>query len=116
MISDLHLATVNLLLLPPTPLLCTSLRFHFRFRCRESPQISTPWLFKFIFLLFQEAKGWKGIMQSLCPESIQLPLQRGDFLILAQGVQHRFLSYKKNTAAAAFVEISSSPLNAEEGQ
>lgn len=104
----LHLATVNLLLLPP-PLYESSVPFPIPLRGIRTD--SNPLAFQVHFSSLPRGKDWQRMKQALCSESIQLPLPRGDFLALAQGARRRFLSC---AAGAAFVEISSSPLNTEQ--
>lgn len=54
--------------------------------------------------------------RSLCSQSIRFPPQRGDFPILAQRAQYRFISHQRErTGKTTLVGISSSPLNAQEG-
>lgn len=84
--------------------------------CKGVLRNANPCHFKFIFLLSQAAKAGRELC-SLCSEGTKLLLQRGNFPMLAQRAEHRFISYKReSTGRATLIGISPSPLNAEEGQ
>lgn len=109
-----HLATVNFPLLSPQ--LYKSMNT-LPLPLKGIPTDFNPLPLQVQFSSLAGGKGWEGIMQSLCSQRIKLPPPSGNFPILAQSAQHRFISYQKeSTGKTTLVGISSSPLNAQEGE